>query len=56
VTENGDEISWKDALKRHLAGLLSCLTFGLGFVWIFIDPQGLAWHDRLSKTRLIRLN
>lgn len=53
VTEDGSDIGWNDALKRHLAALLSCLTFGLGFLWILIDPQGLAWHDRLSKTRLI---
>jgi uncharacterized RDD family membrane protein YckC len=50
---DGGKISWSDALKRHLAALVSILLFGLGFIWILLDPQKLAWHDRLSKTRLI---
>ena len=50
---DGRDIGWSDALKRHLAALFSILVFGLGFFWILVDPQKLAWHDRLSKTRLI---
>jgi uncharacterized RDD family membrane protein YckC len=53
VRMDGQAIGWGDALKRHLAALLSLLVFGLGFVWILVDPQKLAWHDRLSKTRLL---
>lgn len=55
VREDGSQVRWDDAFKRHLAALFSCLVFGLGFVWILIDPKGLAWHDHLSKTRLILL-
>jgi uncharacterized RDD family membrane protein YckC len=55
IKQDGSQVTWHDAFKRHLAALLSCLLFGLGFLWILVDPQGLAWHDRLSKTRLIRL-
>ncbi|MBT2969339.1 MAG: transporter [gamma proteobacterium symbiont of Ctena orbiculata] len=50
---DGGDVSWGDALKRHLAALLSLLVFGLGFIWILVDPEKLAWHDRLSQTRLI---
>jgi uncharacterized RDD family membrane protein YckC len=50
---DGGDIGWSDAFKRHLAALFSILVFGLGFIWILVDPQKLAWHDRLSKTRLI---
>jgi uncharacterized RDD family membrane protein YckC len=53
VRADGAPLSWGDALKRHLAGLLSCVPLGLGFLWAAIDPEGLAWHDRLSGTRLI---
>ena len=53
VREDGAEIGWRDAFRRHLAALLSCLALGLGFLWILVDSEGLAWHDRLSKTRLI---
>ena len=55
VKMDGSGLTWGDAVKRHLAALLSCLLFGLGFLWMLVDAQGLAWHDRLSKTYLIRL-
>ena len=53
VRMDGAAIGWRDALIRHLAAVLSLLVFGLGFIWILVDPQRLAWHDRLSKTRLL---
>jgi uncharacterized RDD family membrane protein YckC len=56
VRMDGSPLRWIDALKRHLAALLSCLTLGLGFLWILVDSNGLAWHDRLSGTRLIRID
>lgn len=37
---------------RYAAALLSWLPFGLGFFWQLVDRDGLAWHDRLSGTRL----
>ena len=55
VREDGAELGWGDAFRRHLAALLSCLALGLGFLWILVDSEGLAWHDRLSKTRLVVL-
>ncbi len=54
VRMDGSPLCWGDALKRHFAALLSCLPLGLGFLWILFDPELLAWHDRLSGTRLIR--
>ncbi|MEW7987961.1 MAG: RDD family protein [Candidatus Thiodiazotropha sp.] len=53
IRMDGGDVGWSDALKRHLAALLSVLVFGLGFIWILLDPQKLAWHDWLSKTRLV---
>jgi uncharacterized RDD family membrane protein YckC len=55
VTERGRGIGWARALVRFLAAILSWLCLGLGFLWILADRQGLAWHDRLSKTRLVLL-
>lgn len=52
VRADGNPVLWKDAIKRYFAALLSCLALGLGFVWIFVNPERLAWHDRLSNTRL----
>jgi uncharacterized RDD family membrane protein YckC len=35
--------------------LLSWLPLGLGFLWMLVDSQGRAWHDRLSGTRVVEL-
>lgn len=52
VRDDGRPLRWQDALKRCVAALLSWLPAGLGFVWAAFDREGLAWHDRLSGTRL----
>lgn len=48
-------LTWGDSLK-HLAGAcVSLLVLGLGYFWIWIDRDGLAWHDRWTKTRVVVL-
>lgn len=42
-----------DAVLRALCALLSWAVMGLGFAWALADPERLAWHDRLSRTRLV---
>lgn len=39
---------------RYAWGSLSLLLAGAGFWWAWIDRERLAWHDRLSGTRLRR--
>ncbi len=52
-TENGEVPSaWRAGL-RFFAALISWAPLGLGFLWQLWDPQRLAWHDRISKTRLV---
>lgn len=48
-------LRWSRALARYAAAVLSWLPAGLGFVWILVDAQGRAWHDRLSATRVVRV-
>jgi uncharacterized RDD family membrane protein YckC len=55
VRRDGGPITWTLALKRFAAAWLSLLCFGLGFLWVIFDRDGLAWHDRLTGTRLILL-
>lgn len=55
VQDDGKKVGWSRAAMRFLAALLSWTALGLGFVWVTIDPAGMAWHDRLSKTRLMLL-
>lgn len=53
--EDGRLLTWGDTLKRLSAALLSILPCGLGFVWILFDRDRRAWHDRLSRTRVVVL-
>ena len=39
---------------RYVVGGLSLMLGGLGFWWAWIDRERLTWHDRISKTRMIR--
>lgn len=33
--------------------LLSGLPMALGFLWVLLDPDGRAWHDKLAGTRVV---
>src|ERR1700722_6243040 len=37
---------------RVLASYLSALSLGVGYVWVFLDEDGLCWHDRITHTYL----
>ncbi|MFZ2727623.1 MAG: RDD family protein [Methylococcaceae bacterium] len=50
LTINQQPISWRLALLRFCTALISWSFFGLGFLWMLIDKDKRAWHDRLSKT------
>jgi uncharacterized RDD family membrane protein YckC len=53
--EDGSLLTWGDTVKRLAAALLSWLPLGLGYFWILLDREGRAWHDRLSRTRVVLL-
>lgn len=53
VRTDGAPPDWNDAARRYFAAYLSWLPAGLGFIWSLVDRERLAWHDRLSGTRLI---
>lgn len=53
VSLNGGPVSWQQSLVRTLGALLSIAAFGLGYLWLLIDKDRLAWHDRLSGTKLV---
>lgn len=52
LTLDDQPIGWGRAALRFVVALVSLACFGLGYLWILFDPQGLAWHDRLSGTRV----
>jgi uncharacterized RDD family membrane protein YckC len=51
--EDGRSLTWGDALRRLGWALVSLLPAGLGFAWVLVDPERRAWHDRLSRTRVV---
>jgi|WetSurSiteA1Bulk_404760.scaffolds.fasta_scaffold78757_2 uncharacterized RDD family membrane protein YckC len=55
VRADGGGLRLPDALLRLAAAVLSWMVVGLGFLWVLVDRDGLAWHDRLSRTRLVLL-
>ncbi len=55
IRHDGLSLTPKDAILRFLSATLSLLPFGAGLLWMLFDSKKLAWHDRLSATRLIIL-
>jgi uncharacterized RDD family membrane protein YckC len=55
VREDGALLSWSDVLKRLGAAIVSWAALGIGYFWIWIDRDRLAWHDRWTRTRVIVL-
>lgn len=53
VADDGSVVSRRQAILRFFAALLSLAGLGLGFLWVLFDRDGLAWHDRLTGTRVI---
>lgn len=53
IGPDGRPPGWRRALLRFGCALLSWGALGLGFLWVLVDREGLAWHDRLSRTRLV---
>jgi uncharacterized RDD family membrane protein YckC len=54
VAAAGGTPSWPALWLRYCVGGASLLLGGLGFWWAWIDRERLTWHDRLSKTRMVR--
>lgn len=50
LNEDRRPITWQQALIRFIGAIVSWIAFGLGFIWILIDRDKRAWHDRLSRT------
>lgn len=53
VRDDGSPLRLRDALLRFFAATLSWVALGMGFLWILVDRDRRAWHDRLSRTKLL---
>jgi len=52
-TMDGNRPGFAAANIRFFAALFSWTPAGLGFLWQIWDRDKLAWHDRISRTRLV---
>jgi uncharacterized RDD family membrane protein YckC len=41
-------------LLRYLGYFVALLPFGLGILWVALDPRKQGWHDKLARTLVIR--
>jgi uncharacterized RDD family membrane protein YckC len=55
VTDSGRPLTFAPAVLRCLCALLAWSPAALGVLWLYVDPEHLALHDRLSKTRVLHL-
>ena len=55
VRTDGRPLDWTTSIVRALGCLLSLAIAGLGFLWIAIDHDSQAWHDRIAGTAVVRV-
>lgn len=49
---DGSPVSRRSRRWRVLASFLSAFSAGLGYLWCFLDQDGLCWHDRITHTHV----
>jgi uncharacterized RDD family membrane protein YckC len=55
VADTGKPMRLLPALWRCACGFLAWAPAALGVLWLYVDPEHLALHDRLSGTRVVHL-
>lgn len=55
VQDDGRPMTKRAGLLRFTFGLIAWPPAALGVLWLYFDPYHAAIHDRLSKTRVIRI-
>lgn len=53
IQDSGEPVTWWHALLRFMLAIVSFLVFGLGFLWILLNKDKAAWHDRGSGTQMV---
>ena len=50
---DGSRLNRRRRRWRVLASLLSAFSAGLGYLWCFLDEDGLCWHDRITRSCVV---
>ncbi|MBI3887509.1 RDD family protein, partial [Candidatus Microgenomates bacterium] len=57
VDEENKLLSFKMAFFRTYVGsMVSGMLFGVGYLWMFWDPERRGWHDKISNTFVLVKN
>ncbi len=54
ISISGAQVSVKQILIRIISSFFSAIPFGLGYIWIIIDADRQAWHDKIAGTYVIK--
>ena len=54
-TDTGTALRPTQALLRFVGALLSFATLGIGYLWMYVDPDRRTWPDILSKSRVVHI-
>jgi uncharacterized RDD family membrane protein YckC len=55
VRADGQPLQLGDAFIRGLAGILSGVVAGLGFLWMLKKPEYETWHDKIAGTLVVKV-
>ena len=55
VSDTGKPLTFSAAVQRSVWGFLAWAPAALGVLWLYLDRERLALHDRMSTTRVILL-
>jgi len=53
--ETGELLDTGGAAIRYIGYVISGIPLYLGFLWVIWDPKHEAWHDKIAKTKVIRV-
>lgn len=52
---DGSAITYKQSLIRFLLAPCSFFCFGLGYFFMFVNPDKQTFHDKISKSEIIKI-
>jgi uncharacterized RDD family membrane protein YckC len=55
IGDDGQPLGWLRAVARFGAALVAALPVGLGLWWSVFDERQRGWHDRWTRTRVVRI-
>ena len=53
--ETGELLDYGGAAMRYVGYMVSGIALGLGYLWIIWDPHHDGWHDKIAKTKVIKV-